>query len=153
MSQFCCKSLGRPEFNIGRNTLSLIYSQGLIWLGTFYCPLLPVIMAFKLLVIFYVKRVSTNQYSLWNNVWNLGGIWKCQGKFVLTCYVQMWPNKTEGMTALGKLYLLLSQRILKGYSLSHDLVAYIQQKCWPRVLKVDESTLAPAVTSRLDIQH
>ena len=37
-------SLGPPEFDIGRNTLYIIYSQMLIWLGTFYSPLLSLIM-------------------------------------------------------------------------------------------------------------
>ncbi|XP_013408571.1 transmembrane channel-like protein 6 [Lingula anatina] len=61
MSQFCCKSLGHPEFNIGRNTLNLIYSQALVWLGSFYSPLLPVIQLIKLFITFYVKRVSVIQ--------------------------------------------------------------------------------------------
>ncbi|KAK2166384.1 hypothetical protein NP493_1324g01045 [Ridgeia piscesae] len=47
-----------PEFNIGRNTLNLIYSQALVWLGVYYCPFLPLIMIVKLLILFYIKKVS-----------------------------------------------------------------------------------------------
>ncbi|XP_052761311.1 transmembrane channel-like protein 5 isoform X2 [Mya arenaria] len=59
--QFCCKSLGDPEFEIGRNTLNLIYSQALCWLGTYFAPMLSLIMIIKLFIIFYVKRVSVIQ--------------------------------------------------------------------------------------------
>ncbi|XP_078319410.1 transmembrane channel-like protein 7 isoform X1 [Crassostrea virginica] len=67
--QYCCKkkqddqevqSAG-PEFDIGRNTLDLIYSQALCWLGTFYSPLLSLVMMVKLFIIFYVKMISVLQ--------------------------------------------------------------------------------------------
>ncbi|XP_064628083.1 transmembrane channel-like protein 5 isoform X2 [Lineus longissimus] len=58
MAKGCCKLLGSPEFEIGRNTLNLIYSQALCWLGHFYCPVLSFIQIIKLVVIFYVKRLS-----------------------------------------------------------------------------------------------
>ncbi|XP_050391672.1 transmembrane channel-like protein 5 isoform X1 [Patella vulgata] len=61
MAKYCVKRLSLPEFNIGRNTLDLIYSQTLCWLGTFYCPLLSCIVLIKLFIIFYVKRVSVLQ--------------------------------------------------------------------------------------------
>ncbi|XP_064610640.1 transmembrane channel-like protein 5 isoform X2 [Liolophura sinensis] len=61
MAQYCCKRLAYPEFNIGRNTLNLIYSQTLCWLGTFYCPFLSLITIVKLFIMFYVKRVSVMQ--------------------------------------------------------------------------------------------
>ncbi|XP_078609735.1 transmembrane channel-like protein 5 isoform X2 [Branchiostoma floridae x Branchiostoma japonicum] len=57
-TQCCCKNLGKPEFDIARNVLDLIYAQGLCWLGAFFSPLLPVICMFKLFVFFYVKRIS-----------------------------------------------------------------------------------------------
>ncbi|KAK3089832.1 hypothetical protein FSP39_006919 [Pinctada imbricata] len=58
----CCKLKNpSPEFDIGRNTLDLIYSQALCWLGTYYSPLLSVIMILKLFIIFYVKRISVLQ--------------------------------------------------------------------------------------------
>ncbi|OWF50434.1 transmembrane channel-like protein 5 [Mizuhopecten yessoensis] len=61
LGQYCCKRLGDTEFDIGRNTLDLIYSQALCWLGTFYSPLLSFIMSIKLFIIFYIKAVSVLQ--------------------------------------------------------------------------------------------
>ncbi|XP_076455545.1 transmembrane channel-like protein 5 [Babylonia areolata] len=53
--------LEHPTFNIGRNTVELIYSQALCWLGTFYAPLLSLIVIVKLIIVFYVKMVSVLQ--------------------------------------------------------------------------------------------
>lgn len=50
--------VGPPELDIAHNTLDLIYTQTLIWAGLFYCPLLPLVGCVKLVVTFYVKRVS-----------------------------------------------------------------------------------------------
>lgn len=61
MKEYCCKSLSYPEFEIGRNTLNLIYSQALCWLGMYFAPMLSLIMIIKLFIIFYVKRVSVIQ--------------------------------------------------------------------------------------------
>ncbi|XP_052263365.1 transmembrane channel-like protein 7 isoform X2 [Dreissena polymorpha] len=58
MKENCFKSWGYPEFEIGRNTLNLIYSQALCWLGTYFSPMLSLIMIIKLFIIFYVKRFS-----------------------------------------------------------------------------------------------
>ncbi|XP_063445528.1 transmembrane channel-like protein 7 isoform X2 [Mytilus trossulus] len=59
MANYCCtEKLKEPEFDIGRNTLDLIYSQALCWFGTFYSPLLSVMMIVKLFILFYVKVVS-----------------------------------------------------------------------------------------------
>ncbi|KAL3193173.1 hypothetical protein MRX96_018004 [Rhipicephalus microplus] len=50
--------VGPPELDIAHNTLDLIYTQTLVWAGMFYCPLLPLVGCVKLVLTFYVKRVS-----------------------------------------------------------------------------------------------
>ncbi|XP_062521070.1 transmembrane channel-like protein 2 isoform X2 [Corticium candelabrum] len=50
--------IGYHEFNISSNVLGLIYGQGLIWLGTFFSPLLPAMQVVKLFLIFYFHRFS-----------------------------------------------------------------------------------------------
>lgn len=57
IAERCCKR-HMPGFDISKNVLNLIYSQGICWLGTFYCPLLPFVNVLKLIIIFYVKKVS-----------------------------------------------------------------------------------------------
>ncbi|NXO62921.1 TMC5 protein, partial [Phainopepla nitens] len=53
-----CKSLGLPEFDIGRNVLDLIYAQTLTWIGILFSPLLPGIQMIAFFIVFFVKKVS-----------------------------------------------------------------------------------------------
>ena len=50
--------IGLPEFQIPNNILDLVYGQSLIWIGTFFAPLMPVLGIVKLFIIFYVKKIS-----------------------------------------------------------------------------------------------
>ncbi|XP_054849374.1 transmembrane channel-like protein 7 [Eublepharis macularius] len=53
-----CRWCGLQEFAIPDNVLEIVYGQTICWIGTFYCPLLPVIATIKYFIVFYVKKIS-----------------------------------------------------------------------------------------------
>uniref|UniRef100_A0A8C4QGR3 Transmembrane channel-like protein n=1 Tax=Eptatretus burgeri TaxID=7764 RepID=A0A8C4QGR3_EPTBU len=48
---------GRQQFDIAQNVLDLVYSQTICWVGTFFCPVLPLITTVKFFFVFYMKWV------------------------------------------------------------------------------------------------
>ncbi|XP_020912687.2 transmembrane channel-like protein 7 [Exaiptasia diaphana] len=54
----CFRKIGMQQFDIPRNVLDLVYGQCLILIGTFFSPLVPTLAVIKLVILFYVKKVS-----------------------------------------------------------------------------------------------
>jgi len=59
-SKVCRDFLGEPAyFDTIKKTLEMTYAQALIWVGTYFCPLLPLVGILRLFVLFYVQMWST----------------------------------------------------------------------------------------------
>ncbi|XP_018370460.1 PREDICTED: transmembrane channel-like protein 5 isoform X1 [Trachymyrmex cornetzi] len=54
--------VGRPEFDIARSTLNLIYNQMLFWMGFYFSPLISIMIMIKLIFTFYMKRYELKRY-------------------------------------------------------------------------------------------
>ncbi|KAM4581034.1 transmembrane channel-like protein 7 [Odontesthes bonariensis] len=50
--------VGRQEFVLPTNVLGLVYGQTVVWTGALFCPLLPLINAFKFVILFYCKKIT-----------------------------------------------------------------------------------------------
>ncbi|KAJ7371092.1 Transmembrane channel-like [Desmophyllum pertusum] len=54
----CFKRFGLPEFDIPKQVLQLVYGECLIWIGTFFSPLMPAMGVIKLFFVFYIEKVA-----------------------------------------------------------------------------------------------
>nr|Q496Z4.1 RecName: Full=Transmembrane channel-like protein 4 [Rattus norvegicus]AAI00658.1 Transmembrane channel-like 4 [Rattus norvegicus] len=58
----CPGALGRLsgtlEFQVPDEVLGLIYAQTVVWVGSFFCPLLPLINTAKFLILFWLKKIT-----------------------------------------------------------------------------------------------
>ncbi|XP_061029745.1 transmembrane channel-like protein 4 [Eubalaena glacialis] len=49
---------GNLEFQVPDEVLGLIYAQTVVWVGSFFCPLLPLLNTAKFLLLFYLKKIT-----------------------------------------------------------------------------------------------
>ncbi|KAM9224739.1 voltage-gated chloride channel TMC4 isoform 2-T2 [Dugong dugon] len=49
---------GTQEFQVSDEVLGLIYAQTVVWVGSFFCPLLPLLNTAKFLLLFYLKKLT-----------------------------------------------------------------------------------------------
>ena len=61
LNRFCFWNLehgfpGYAEFKLADNTLHLIYNQGISWMGTYFCPGMPIIFSIKLILLMYLRK-------------------------------------------------------------------------------------------------
>lgn len=50
--------LGAQEFELPKHVLDVVYSQTLVWFGSFYAPLLPALATVFFFLIFYIKKFA-----------------------------------------------------------------------------------------------
>ncbi|XP_039741396.1 transmembrane channel-like protein 5 isoform X1 [Pteropus medius] len=90
------KSLGLQEFDIARNVLELIYAQTLVWIGTFFCPLLPFIQMITLFIMFYVKNIS-----LMMNFQPPSKAWRASQMMTFFIFLLFFPSFTGVLCTLA----------------------------------------------------
>lgn len=54
----CLKIIGEHDFYLPKHVLDIVYIQSIIWMGTFFCPFLPIIGTFFYFIIFYIKKFA-----------------------------------------------------------------------------------------------
>jgi transmembrane channel-like protein len=52
------KFIGEQDFELSKHVLDVVYSQTLLWLGSFYAPFLPLIAAILNFFMFYIKKFA-----------------------------------------------------------------------------------------------
>lgn len=58
MNRYYNRSISLSEFCITNNSLGLVYNQTLLWFGLLFSPMLCVVVAAKLFLTFYIKKLS-----------------------------------------------------------------------------------------------
>ncbi|XP_069920884.1 transmembrane channel-like protein 5 isoform X2 [Oryctolagus cuniculus] len=89
-------SLGLQEFDIARNVLELIYAQTLVWIGIFFCPLLPFIQMITLFIMFYVKNIS-----LMMNFQPPSKAWRASQMMTFFIFLLFFPSFTGVLCTLA----------------------------------------------------
>ncbi|XP_062508865.1 transmembrane channel-like protein 7 isoform X2 [Corticium candelabrum] len=132
------RKLGKPEFVIAKSVLGLVYAQALIWLGTFYGPLISLVGCIQLFATFYIKKCSlvwncrpssrayrasrTNIYFLFLLLLALFGCLIPVGYSM----VQIQPSQTCGpFRSQRRVYSVVSKEIDKSPSWFQGVVDYI----------------------------
>lgn len=54
----CLKMMGEQEFYLPKHVLDIVYIQTLIWMGSFFCPFLPIIGTIFYFIMFYLKKFT-----------------------------------------------------------------------------------------------
>lgn len=57
-SNKCLKIVGEQDFYLPKHVLDIVYTQTIIWMGTFFCPFLPIIGTVFYFLIFYIKKFT-----------------------------------------------------------------------------------------------
>lgn len=64
--------VGTQEFQVPDEVLGLIYAQTVVWVGSFFCPLLPLLNTVKFLLLFYLKKVRGGGSTLGSEAGGIG---------------------------------------------------------------------------------
>ncbi|XP_075987961.1 transmembrane channel-like protein 7 [Anticarsia gemmatalis] len=54
----CLKIIGEQDFYLPKHVLDIVYTQTIIWMGSFFCPFLPIIGTVFYFMIFYIKKFT-----------------------------------------------------------------------------------------------
>lgn len=52
------KIIGEQAFHLPKHVLDIVYVQTIIWMGSFFCPFLPIIGTMFFFLIFYIKKFT-----------------------------------------------------------------------------------------------
>lgn len=54
----CLKIIGEQDFYLPKHVLDIVYIQAIIWMGSFFCPFLPIIGTMFYFLMFYIKKFT-----------------------------------------------------------------------------------------------